>query len=108
MYDEWLKPAWDAMCKAHKPIEAHIGSGAGRELQRVESDVAEHVMLKLRRQGIPVLGIHDSFVVPNVYERELAEAMNEAAHVIVGGPIPFKNKMRENSLFEGRFLRNSA
>lgn len=108
MYNEWLNPAWDAMCRAHKPIAAHIGSGAGRELQRIESDVAEHVMLKLKRQGIPVLGIHDSFVVPNVYERELAAAMDEAAHVIVGGPIPFKNKMPENSQFGACFLRNSA
>lgn len=108
MRDEWLKPAWAAMCKKHEPIARHLGMGAGLRLQRLDSDMAEHVMVSLKGQGIPVLGIHDSFIVPNIYEHELEMAMLEAARVIAGGVIPVENKMPENSQFGARFLRNSA
>ena len=107
-FNEWLVPAWEAMCKFHEPIKRHLSSGAGLELQRLDSDIAEHVMLKMKQQGIPVLAVHDSFIVPNVHEHALGAAMIEASKAIVGGVIPYSNKMPENSLFGGRFLRNSA
>lgn len=105
---EWRNPAWAAMCEFHEPISKYLGSGAGLELQRIDSDIAEHVMLKMKQQGIPVLAVHDSFIVPNVHEHALGAAMIEASKAVVGGVIPYSNKMPENSLFGGRFLRNSA
>ena len=107
-FNEWLNPAWEAMRKFHEPINKYLGSGAGLELQRIDSDIAEYVTLKMKQQGIPVLGVHDSFVVPNVHEHALEAAMVEASKVIVGGVIPCKNKMRENSLFGGHLLCDSA
>ena len=44
-----------------------LRSEAGLESQKVDSDVAEQVMLELINEGIPVLPIHDSFIVPVGY-----------------------------------------
>ena len=44
-------------------IAASFGSGAGLRLQRVDSDLAETVMLEMMEQGFVVLPVHDSFIV---------------------------------------------
>ena len=47
---------------------------------RIDADVAETVMLILMRQGVSVLPIHDSFMVPASQVDKLESAMIEAAH----------------------------
>lgn len=61
--DEFL----DRVREHHKPIFHLLRSDAGLESQKVDSDVAEQVMLELIYEGIPVLPIHDSFIVPVGY-----------------------------------------
>lgn len=61
--DEFL----DRVKEHHKPIFHLLRSEAGLESQKVDSDVAEQVMLELINEGIPVLPIHDSFIVPAGY-----------------------------------------
>ncbi|ORW12882.1 hypothetical protein [Mycolicibacter longobardus] len=56
-----------------------IGSGAGLRLQRIDSDIAVQVMLSMLRQDIPVLPIHDSFLVATHHQEELWMAMASAA-----------------------------
>lgn len=58
--DEFL----DKVKEHHKPIFHLLRSDAGLESQKIDSDVAEQVMLELINEGIPVLPIHDSFIVP--------------------------------------------
>jgi len=68
----------DALEKHHAPISHHFYTGVGRELQRLDSDIAEEVMLKMLKRGATVLPVHDSFIVRASYDVELEEIMTEA------------------------------
>src|SRR5262249_50698021 len=50
-------------------------TGYGVHLQYLDSQVAEKVMLHFAKRGIPVLPIHDSFIVHHGYKNELMEVM---------------------------------
>ena len=69
--------------RKHKPIEGYFHSGAGRWLQRLDSDMAEYVELGLIGQGVPVLPIHDSFIVPARHEGAAREQMAEAFGTVI-------------------------
>jgi hypothetical protein len=68
----------DAIERHHAPVGRWFRSGRGLELQRLDSDVAEQVMLELQSQGICCLPIHDSFIVPASSESALRAAMIDA------------------------------
>ena len=63
-----------AATKAAMPeLSATWHSGIGLTLQRHDSEVATRVMRSLRKQGIPVLPVHDSFLVP-IHAAQLLQA----------------------------------
>jgi hypothetical protein len=55
-----------------------FGTGIGLRLQREDSDLAERVMLHFAEQGVPVLPIHDSFIVAAQHKEELVRTMMQA------------------------------
>ena len=67
-----------AIIERHKPIADHFYTGIGKELQKIDSDMAEDVMLHFAKMGVPVLPIHDSFACHQGYEKELQDAMSKA------------------------------
>jgi hypothetical protein len=56
-----LKPVWH--------------TGLGLELQFYDSEVAMRVMRAMRKKGVPVLPVHDSFIVPSNAEQQLKEVV---------------------------------
>lgn len=69
-----------AIMEVHEPIRKYFFTGIGLELQRIDSDIAEEVMLHFANSGeyAPVLPVHDSFIMHHGYERELKAIMNAA------------------------------
>jgi len=67
-----------AIIERHKPIAHHFCTGIGKELQRKDSDMAEDVMLHFAKMRVPVLPVHDSFVMHHGYEKELQDVMAKA------------------------------
>lgn len=69
----------------NEPISQFIGSDQGVKLQKIDGDLAIRVVQACMKDGIPVLPVHDSFVVPKRYEsrtdehmaRELAETIRQ-------------------------------
>lgn len=67
------------------PIKQFIGSDWGVRLQKVDGDLAIRVIQACLKDGIPVLPVHDSFIVPQRWEgrtrehmdRELAETLRQ-------------------------------
>src|SRR6185369_15806718 len=72
-----LDQIFDGFVAKHSGISNHFFTGAGTRLQRIDSDVAEAVMLKLVVQDIPVLPLHDSFLVSRLHKEALAVAMDQ-------------------------------
>lgn len=64
-----------AIRERHAPIAEFLGSGEGIRLQRLDSDIAEDVMMSMLGKNIVTLPIHDSFIVPEGNEIELRDTM---------------------------------
>jgi hypothetical protein len=66
----------------HQSIASAFGTAAGLRLMRLDSDMAEQIMLRLLRQGVVPLPIHDSYIVSDSTSNkgELMEAMAAALH----------------------------
>jgi len=62
--------------------------GSASALQRLESDIAEVVLLDLMGRDIPVVPIHDAFVTQKKHKDELEEAMKNAYRKVVGAEPP--------------------
>lgn len=59
----------------HAPIKDQFCSGAGMRLMNQDSFLAEQVMTHFVVHGVPVLPVHDSFIMHHGYESELLEVM---------------------------------
>ena len=67
------------MCKvAHSPIARHFSAQACFKLMNIDSKIALDVIEHFTVKDIPVLAIHDSFIVSAQYENELNEVMKNA------------------------------
>ena len=73
-------------------VAKHFGTDIGLRLQRMDSDIAVKVVLKMQAQGIAALAIHDSFLVDITERNALMTAMTEAYFEVVGRPAKFKSK----------------
>lgn len=58
-------------------IAKYFFTDTGVKLQRVDSDIAEFIMKACIRQNIPVLCIHDSFIVKRKHHGELHKLMKD-------------------------------
>ena len=61
-----------------------FGTGIGLRLQREDSDLAERVMLHFADRDIPVLPVHDSFIIAARHRDELVRVMQGVFHDAYG------------------------
>ncbi|ACH40009.1 hypothetical protein Gbem_3006 [Citrifermentans bemidjiense Bem] len=81
---------FDGFMEKHNGIGKYFFSSAGRRLQRVDSDIAEAVMLKLVKKNICVLPLHDSFLVSRLHQNELSCTMDRIVSAKYGTEIKVK------------------
>lgn len=89
----WGMTAEDFRAKvldAFPMVLAMLGTDKGLTLQRLESDIAEAVMLHFVRQGHAILPIHDAFIVQAHLERELVQLMKDTFKARLGQVPPVK------------------
>ena len=67
-----------AILKKHHPIKEFFFSGVGLEFMYLDSCVTEYIIKKFTTQKIPVLSIHDSYIVGKSYKKLLIEIMTSA------------------------------
>jgi hypothetical protein len=77
----------DAFSRAHEPIAHHFcnGKDTGLRVMNKDARIALQVVDYFSEQGIPVLAIHDSFIVQEQYRDELYEIMDKSYREITGG-----------------------
>jgi hypothetical protein len=93
------------LAEYHKPIEQFFFSETWTWVQRLDSDIAEKVILKLLDQGITCLPIHDSFIVPRYAENILENEMNEAFQELIGVDARL---VKDLSVFDGEVDQNNV
>jgi len=75
---------YDLAIERHSAIESYFGSDAGSQLMRTESRIALDVLFHFAAKGVPVLGVHDSFIVPHSHRDELWLVMHECYRADLG------------------------
>ncbi len=73
-----FKVVYKDFIRKHHRIEGYICTGIGRELQCLDSKIAEYVLSTMTDRGIATLCIHDSFIVQEQHEQTLKDVMEEA------------------------------
>ena len=87
----------NAISTFHEAIAHHFYTGVGLKLQRLDSDIAEKVLIHFAKQGVAILPLHDSFLMHSGYETSLEPIMKSAFEEVVGAsPIIDSKKAREN------------
>ena len=59
----------------HRPIKQFLGSGIGLKLQNKDGRMAIDILTHFVKKGIPVLPVHDSFIIATGYGDELKSVM---------------------------------
>jgi len=70
----------------HKAIVGSLYQSAWQSLQNIDSRIANNVLNELTRKAIPVLPVHDSFIVPASKAEQLRESMYEKYESVTGMP----------------------
>jgi hypothetical protein len=68
----------------HPAIAADLGSDAGIELMNEDSRITEHVIKRFTERGLPVLTVHDSYIVHFSYHDLVQEMLEEALAMVPG------------------------
>ena len=65
--------------KEHHPDIAHyLFTGIGITLQNTDSKISEYIIKRMTNKSIPVLNIHDSFIVERKQQQQLKQVMTKA------------------------------
>ena len=76
----------EATLEKHQRIQNRFFTRAWTWLQRLDSDIAEMVMLKmLNEEDIPVLPLHDSFIVRTIFKDILSDVMEKSFKEVIKG-----------------------
>jgi len=72
------KPLMKEFRKIHSQIEHHFcnGSETGLKIMNLDSRIALDIVGHFAKQEIPILAIHDSFIVQDKYRDELWQTMH--------------------------------
>jgi hypothetical protein len=91
--DKFLDPLIDAFFEKHKPLTKFIFTidNLGIILQNIDSQIAEKVLLYFALKGIPVLPMHDSFIIYAELYQELEEIMKDVCMINFNKPIGVSN-----------------
>lgn len=73
-----LYPLLEIMKERHKPIARFLSSGKGIELMKQDSDIAIDLINRHTKIGVPILTVHDSFIIPLSFMPFTIDMMNQA------------------------------
>jgi hypothetical protein len=90
---DYVKAAMLAFKAKHKQVAHLFFTGIGTKLQYFDSLIAEHVINHFTRLGIPVLSVHDSFVIQSDKANELKTQMWDTYYKVVKFYINSKGKL---------------
>jgi len=78
-----LRRVLDKLREMHPHIEEDILSGIGLNLMNIDGKIAEHILKRFVGSDIPILTIHDSFIVPVRQDGFLRTCMKDAIDAVL-------------------------
>ena len=97
----WAKTAIDkdidrfleAFIARNPYVADYLFSDKGIQLMRQDSDITALIHDRFTKRSIPVLSVHDSYIIDYRYVTELKEVMAEASLAVVGRSLPTSIKL---------------
>jgi hypothetical protein len=77
----------DAFVERNPVLRDHLFSDQGIRLMRLDSNITERIHNHFTQKGIPVLSVHDSYIVAIDHVDELRQVMRDASKAVVGRPL---------------------
>jgi len=77
----------DLILEKHEPIKDSFFKREGNKLQFRDSQLAEQIMLHFAKRDIPILPVHDSFIITRGLYSELVDVMHDEFEKMFGVPI---------------------
>ena len=77
-----LEDILNRFVKKHEPIKSSFFSSNTFSVMYIDAQIAEYIINYFTEQGIPVLAIHDSFLIDRVHEGDLRSIMQTACNTI--------------------------
>ena len=62
----------------HSDIAHYLFTGIGITLQNTDSKISEYIIKRMTNKSIPILNIHDSFIVERKQQQQLKQVMIKA------------------------------
>ena len=95
-----LEDILNRFVKKHEPIQSSFFRSNTFSVMHIDAQIAEYIINHFTDQGIPVLAIHDSFLINRVHEGNLRSVMQTACNTI--GLKLFNQSVKETKIgFEG-------
>ena len=86
-----LAYALDAFMELHSPIAEFICTDKGVELQNLDGKITARIIDTFTQRKVPILTIHDSYIVPDGEDNSLIEQMDKAiSRLLPEGRVPIK------------------
>lgn len=82
--NEEIQTVIDFIKKQHPGLSPFIGSGIGKYLMRVDSDISSEIVENLRHKNIYSIPLHDSYIVEEQHEQELYDQMINCYFIRIG------------------------
>lgn len=74
--NEVMEPYVKAIRMKHKPIRDYLSQGKSLGLQFLDSQITEELVDYFTRRGIPILTVHDSYIIPEAHVQDLRRQMS--------------------------------
>ena len=107
--DKQLKSILDALREKHQPIADKFATDQGINLMRQDSEITARIINHFTSQSIPILTIHDSYIVNEGCEHELDRVMKTAFEEVTGvrgAQLKWENRT-SREIIEEQFARRS-
>lgn len=98
MSDLQLQKLLDAFTDKLPEVKEALNTGMGLNLMNLDSQIANMIIDHYTKQGIPILCVHDSFIIDWKREEELRRIMHSASVQVNGKAIQQDAKKNENTL----------
>jgi len=82
--DAQLTKILDLFCANNQPIEHYLCNDMGVNLMAMDGRITAKVINHFTNKGVPVLSVHDSYILDIEYQKELHEVMGEAITAELG------------------------
>ena len=87
----------DAFINKHPQFKGVLNTGQALRLMNIDSQIANMVLDHFTKKNIPVLSIHDSFIIQYDKEPELRRILNQATHQVTNSIIDHDIKNVRNT-----------